>query len=586
MKRISAIILTVMLFLSAFVSGKGPEKTEQPLYPDSLRTVWLYTEGIKRNTIFQDSVRAEQMFREAISLDSTYAPAYYELFANNMYSSPDEAVDLARKAYRTDSANLWYHRSYGQALIMAGRYGEAIGVFRDLCDLDKDSPDNYRLLAALYEQEKNPYMALAILDSAEIRFGRIPYLGIMKRRLLISTYQFDKAIDEAREAIRQAPYEIENHIDLGDLYGYSGKDSLAMLSYERALGIDSTNLPTLLAISDHYSRRHNYLALLDVTKKIFLSKDLPVSAKVDRFKRFTADVRFYREYYLQLSHLASTLMVLYPRDKEVVDLYAGHLIASGELDRALELYKEHLDDTPPQKDYYISVIDIESYKQRPDSVRRYVERALQLFPGETRFHLARGNALIYAKRFDDGIAAYRSSLRYAPDDSTRSAIWGIVGDTYHLKAESEAEARKEKTLSRKLIKRCYEAYDRSLGLNPENALVLNNYAYFLSQDGERLEEALDMAGRVLALTENNPTYLDTYAWILHRLGRSAEAKKTMQQALALDGHSSSELLLHYGDILNALGERFLAETYWRKALEKGADAEEVTRRFEDKKPTE
>ena len=39
------------------------------------------------------------------------------------------------------------------------------------------------------------------------------------------------------------------------------------------------------------------------------------------------------------------------------------------------------------------------------------------------------------------------------------------------------------------------------------------------------------------------------------------------------------LLLHYGDILEALDERFMAEFYWRKALENGADPQEVDRRI-------
>ena len=53
----------------------------------------------------------------------------------------------------------------------------------------------------------------------------------------------------------------------------------------------------------------------------------------------------------------------------------------------------------------------------------------------------------------------------------------------------------------------------------------------------------------------------------------------MQQALSLDRQQSPELALHYGDILHALGEEFMAKTYWRKALERGGDKEEIERRF-------
>ena len=102
-------------------------------------------------------------------------------------------------------------------------------------------------------------------------------------------------------------------------------------------------------------------------------------------------------------------------------------------------------------------------------------------------------------------------------------------------------------------------------------MVLNNYAYFLSLEGRDLERALAMAGRAIVLEENNPTYLDTYAWVLYRLGRYDEAKKTMQQALSLDRSQSPDLQLHYGDILAALGEKFMAEVYCKKALEGGYD---------------
>ena len=54
----------------------------------------------------------------------------------------------------------------------------------------------------------------------------------------------------------------------------------------------------------------------------------------------------------------------------------------------------------------------------------------------------------------------------------------------------------------------------------------------------------------------------------------------MQQAMSFDKEKSSELALHYGDILDALGSTFMAQTYWRKALERGAAAEVIEQRLE------
>ena len=80
------------------------------------------------------------------------------------------------------------------------------------------------------------------------------------------------------------------------------------------------------------------------------------------------------------------------------------------------------------------------------------------------------------------------------------------------------------------------------------------------------------------------TYLDTYAWVLYKTGDYAEARKVMQQALPLDREQSPELLIHYGDILWALGEEFMASVYWKKARDAGwepvAEIEERLARIE------
>ncbi len=587
MKRAAAIsFLCVALFSSAFVVGRGT--SPMPAWADSLPEVYYYTEGIKANVIARDSVRAHECFARALQCDSAFAPAYYELAVSELGSRPDRAAEHARRAHELDTANLWFRSLYGQSLLYAGQYERALDVFRGLQRRDPANPDNYRVLALLYEMGGQPFSAIAMLDSAERRFGRIPMLGTMKRRLLVATRQTDKAIAEARAVVEAVPYDAEHRVALAGLYALAGQDSLALSQYIQALEIDSTALPTLGALADFHNDRRDFRSMLAVTKRMFALDAMPLERKIARFEQFTSDMRFYREYYFQLNDLASMLAIRYPRDKRVVELYAGHLIASGELERALELYKLHTEDLPPDEDYFRSVIDIETYLQRPDSVDRYVDRGLALFPGRPVFHIAKGNVLSYSNDYLPAIKAYKESLRYADSDSLRGVIWGLIGDAWHRVAESTApgggqEASGDTPARRRALKACYAAYDRSLKYAPDSPLVLNNYAYFLAVEGRELEKALAMSSRVVALTDNNPTYLDTHAWVLFRLGRAEEAKRIMQQAIALDSRNSPELLVHYGDILDALGERFVAETYWRKALEKGYRAEAILRRMESGK---
>jgi tetratricopeptide (TPR) repeat protein len=148
------------------------------------------------------------------------------------------------------------------------------------------------------------------------------------------------------------------------------------------------------------------------------------------------------------------------------------------------------------------------------------------------------------------------------------------------KIKRDTSAYPVKLKPQKAQELCYAAYDNALRLNGDNAMVLNNYAYFLSEEERDLGKALEMSSKAIKLTQNNSTFLDTHAWILYLLDRKEEARTFMRQALSLDSEGNATLMLHYGDILFSLGEKFMAETYWKKALDAGAEKAEVERRLE------
>ena len=571
MKRFVAIVALLGFFLTAFaVGGVGAQRPEEG---DSLRSVFLYTEGIKALRIHRDTARGRALLEQVVQQDSSYAPAYFALITNNLSRTPQEARTWAERAYTADSTNPWYVRTYGQTLLMNEAYEEALPLYRKLNEQDPKDLDVYRILAALYEQNKQPYSAIATLDSAEVRMGRHPYLSKMKRHLLVQTKQTDRALEEAKTLAEEVPYEAEHHVALAELYGISGQDSLARRAYDTALKIDSARLETLMSLSDFYNARQDFRSMLWVTRKLFLSDQMPLEQKIRRFELFPSELEFYRANYFQLHDLASLLAIRYPTDKRVVELYANHLIASGQLEEALQHYKAHLKDEPLEKDYFLTVIDIESYLERPDSVKKYVNEALT-HPKAIELHLAEGNVKYRMDNFAGAVSSYKKALNYTDTDTLRSQIWGQIGDVYHAQGEASG------FLLKKMYQRdCYKAYKKALKYNPDNVLVLNNWAYFLSLEGKQLERALKMAERVSELTDRNPTYMDTHAWILFRLGRLEEARQLMRQAVALDGQKSQELLLHYGDILHAMGDQFMAETYWKKALERGYDKAVIEERM-------
>ena len=59
----------------------------------------------------------------------------------------------------------------------------AVGVFEKIVSKSTE-PDHYRILAILLDGSRRTSEALAVLDTAEVRFGRIPLLGRLRQYYL------------------------------------------------------------------------------------------------------------------------------------------------------------------------------------------------------------------------------------------------------------------------------------------------------------------------------------------------------------------------------------------------------------------
>ena len=560
----------ILIGMSVLSCGLRPQKsTEQQFTPEdagytgSLLPTFYYTEGMKRGMLYGDTEGALKIFEKAIAVDSTHAPSYYEAANVLIGTDPAKALPYSIKANQLDSSNLWYRSQLGRLMVVNKEFGKAQDIYEELTQKAPHNPENYRLLAALYEQNGQPFTAISLLDSAENRLGRIEELAGLKLQLLIQVKLYDKAIAESKALIRDFPYKEENYLVLAELYAATGKDSLARVCYDEALALNPTSANVLGSMNDYYKKKGDNIHFMETTRQLFSLDDVSVETKIAFFEELTRDIPFYRNHYFQMNDLASTLLIKYPKDYRVLKLYAGHLIASGSTEEALKLYKTYVKDSV-KLDAYNNILDIEAYLQRPDSVSKYATEALQYFPHNAELYIRHGSILSFLKQEKKAMKSYRNALKYAGTDSLRSVVYGIIGDTFHQKNQT---------------KKSYAYYEKALRTDSTNSMVLNNYSYFLSTSDSELEKALKMARRATELSPGNSTYLDTYAWACYKLGQYAEAKKIMQQAISLDRSNSAELLIHYGDILYELKDYFMASVYWRKALERGYDAEQIAERL-------
>lgn len=111
----------------------------------------------------------------------------------------------------------------------------------------------------------------------------------------------------------------------------------------------------------------------------------------------------------------------------------------------------------------------------------------------------------------------------------------------------------------------FREYDRILRMSPDNTLILNNYAYYLSLDGRSLGRAARMSQKAVEAEPENAVYLDTYAWILFKKKKYDASKAYFKKAMLYGGKQYPEILRHYAALLEAMGQKDLAEGYMHQA---------------------
>ena len=573
MSRCQTISLTLTI-LCLFSCARQPQKSsEKPTVTipewfdnDSLRTTYLYSEGVKIAALADNRMEALPYFEKVLEIDSMHAPTHYQIGDMVVQDEPEKAVRHSVIAYQSDSTNVDYLGLYGYALIGIRDYTKARAVYEKLTKLEPHNNYNHQMLASLYSSSGMPHMALSVLDSAEYKLGRQREFVGQKLNLLRSLKLYDRAINELLVEVANSPREAENYTMLGILYSESKQDSLAEKSFRSALAINPENTQSYLGLATLYQRAGREEEFLQTLKTLFLLDDFsPYDALSIYESDIINDTEFYRRNFFTINSIITSLYLKYSDYRIVSRAYAEHLIYSGELERGLDLYKQisREDNYLPNNDFYM-VLGGEEYLGHRDSVMHYLNLAIEHNPHSAELHIRKAYELAKDNSdfdYKEARKLFKKALKLAEGGDDRS-------DIYEALASLEPNPQKASRYYKKAIKE-----------NPNNAMALNNWAYSLIDRPQEYPFALELSRKACELEPKNATYLDTKAWIMFLMGDVAEAKKIMRQAISLDKSGDSTLLLHYGDILAAEGDGFMAEIYYKRALEAGEDAALIEERI-------
>ena len=113
--------------------------------------------------------------------------------------------------------------------------------------------------------------------------------------------------------------------------------------------------------------------------------------------------------------------------------------------------------------------------------------------------------------------------------------------------------------------KAFETFKVAMKTDDQDLTVINNYAYYLAEQGQELKEAERMARLVIEKEKKNTTYLDTYAWVLYKRGRYKESEKIMESIFRSSDKEDAEWYEHFGYIMKALKKCDKAIESWKIA---------------------
>jgi tetratricopeptide (TPR) repeat protein len=130
-----------------------------------------------------------------------------------------------------------------------------------------------------------------------------------------------------------------------------------------------------------------------------------------------------------------------------------------------------------------------------------------------------------------------------------------------------------KTSDKRYLSTAILEFEKILAKQPDNTSVLNNLAYFLADNDEQLDKAVECAKHAHEASPNDAGTMDTYAYALCKAGEYAKAEEMLQMAIQIFERESMtvpwDVYMHLGMAQEGLGQKAAAAESYRQALEVG-----------------
>ena len=546
MRKIHIIVLAVTLLTAASCAGrKAAAPTAAGRYERApiheVSEEQLALDGLLIDALTLQSTGHTDEALEAYARLTAKAPqcaaAWYEqgqLLAQRGWT--DSALRCTERAAALQDSNVWYWLALASC---HQRAGDGRGMATDweaVVRLQPDVPDHYYELSNAYLAADNLTAAIEALNRAEKRFGISEPVSLQKQRLWEAAGKPDKGLKEIEALAAALPQEKRYNAILAETYMKQKRYSKARQCYERILENHPDDEYIHIQLAEYYKQTGNAAMADSELVRAFENPRLDVRTKIQLLTSFYTEEEFYGSHSATTFRLMEQAVVQSDDPAEYALFYGDVLMRQGKYAEAAQQLETALSrDSSRYEVWEALLICLSELPDREDDMADRARRAARLFPMHTLPLYLHGFYELRHERYAEAL-----------EPLERAVKWGfrkgyLEAETYSLLAESYYRNG--------LHDKAWRAFEHYLELRPDDWGMLNNYAYYLAEQGRNLDKAEQMSRRTIEAEPDNANSLDTYAWILHLLGRDDEALPYMQKAVRLNP-SSDTLQQHLQAIEN------------------------------------
>ncbi|HBY01267.1 MAG TPA: hypothetical protein DEG92_01780 [Rikenellaceae bacterium] len=542
--RIISKIIVLAILLVAGTAYLGAQQKS------SIEKDYKYMEALRLLNLGHPA-ESEKIFLELVKEYPSMDAAHFYL--SKIYISKNDlenAKKSASAALKADPSNVWYKIELARIYAATGEIDNSIAIYEEVRQNNSAKTDLYLDMIELYIRKQNYEGALSIIDDIERVSGKSEATGLTRYNIFIYQKKTEEAIAYLKEFDKEQPSPRTSTM-LGDYYASIQKDTLAMEYYATALSLDPKYIPATFGIAESYRIRGQFDLYFEYMFPFMANTEVNPGLKNEYMKEIMANPKFVQTFFPQVDTMMQNLFGAHPRDTSIAYNFAVFMVQTSRPDVGLKVLEQNIKNFPQERGPRHQYLSLAYYLEKWEILASQSDTALVWFPADLDFMQLKGIGQLQLNKTEESISTFKEILRLANGDSaTTVRTLSILGDTYYM-AGNKKEA--------------YKYYQKTIDIEPKHAPALNNYAYYLSEEGKQLRKALAMSKKTVVLEPENATYLDTYAWILHKMGNNAEAKKMLKQAMVFGGNQNADILDHYAMVLFELGEKDLAFMYWGQA---------------------